>query len=343
MAGLHLFSVAGIPVRASLGFFLLLAWFGFMHRGVGGQGIVLVLVAVVLTLLIHELGHAFVARRLRLGPQVLLHGWGGLCLHQRAPTRGGEALITAAGPFAQLGVAGVVHLIADQLPAHEAVVFFVDVFVLYSVAWGLLNLIPIFPLDGGHLLRLGLLRIMKNEARAERLVHLTGVALSAVAVVVGVFVLKSMMLAVLGVLWGLENQRMLRSGGARLPLAPAARDATADALLSEATAAFQAADFHEARRLAFQARGLRNLAQDQLDLALRVITVASAELSEWDEVLDWARLAPRTPDVFMATLLARAGKGHASAARLALEEPDAPALPPAWRARVEDALRASGA
>jgi stage IV sporulation protein FB len=343
MAALHLFSVAGIPVRASLGFFLLLAWFGYMHRGAGGQGVILVLVAVVLTLLIHELGHAFVARRLRLEPQVILHGWGGLCLHHRAPTRGGEALIAAAGPLAQLGVAGAVHLSLGDLPPTEAGGFFVGVFVLYSVAWGVLNLVPIFPLDGGHLLRLAMLRLVKPEARAERIVYLTGIALSGAAVVVGLFVIGSPMLAVLGVLWGLENQRLLRGGDAAGPAAAPARDATADALLAEATAAFQAADFHEARRLAFQARGTRNLAQDQLDLALRIVTVASAEVCDWDEVLDWARLAPRTPDVFMATLLAKAGKGHGAAARLALQEADAPALPPAWRDRVEAAIRASGA
>ncbi len=341
MAAFHLFSVAGIPVRASLGFFLLLAWFGYMHRTAGGQGVILVLLAVVATLLVHELGHAFVARRLRLEPQVILHGWGGLCLHHRAPTRGGEALITAAGPLAQLGVAGVVHLAAGDLPPTEAGGFFVGVFVLYSFVWGLLNLVPIFPLDGGHLLRLGLLRVIKPEARAERLVHLTGLVLSAGAVVVGLFVIQSTMLAILGVLWGLENQRLLRGPSGAAPSAPA-RDSAADALLAEATNAFQASDFHEARRLAFQARGTRNLAQDQRDLALRVITVASAELSDWAEVLDWSRLAPRTPDVFMATLLAKIGQGHGGAARVALNEVDAPVLPPAWRARVEAALQAAG-
>jgi stage IV sporulation protein FB len=343
MSALHLFSIAGIPIRASLGFFLLLLFFGYTHRDAGPAGILAVVLAVFATLLVHELGHGLVARRLRLDPQIVLHGWGGLCLHHRAPTRGGEALITAAGPLAQLGVAGLVHLSADGVDPVGPAGVFVGAFVLYSLVWGVLNLVPIYPLDGGHLLRLLLLRLMRPEARAERLVHAIGVGLSVGAVLAGLFVLKSVMLALLGVLWGLENYRLLRGDGGGLARAPDARDSAADSLLGEATDAFQRGDYHEARRLAFQARGARALAQDQRDLALRIVTVASAELADWDEALDWARLAPRTPDVFMATLLARIGKGHAADARRALAEADAPELPPAWRARVEQALAAAGA
>jgi stage IV sporulation protein FB len=343
MTALHLFSIAGIPIRASIGFFLLLLFFGYTHRMGGPAGIFAVVLAVFTTLLVHELGHGLVARRLRLDPQIVLHGWGGLCLHHRAPTRGGEALITAAGPLAQIGVAGVLHFAAGGVDRAEAVGLFVHYFVLYSLVWGVLNLVPIYPLDGGHLLRLLLLRLVRPEARAERIVHGVGVGLSVVAVVLGMVVLQSVMLAILGVLWGMENYRLLRGEGAGPARAPTARDSAADDLLGEATGAFQRGDFHEARRLAFQARGARGIAQDQLDLALRIVTVASAELADWDEALDWARLAPRTPDVFLATLLARIGKGQAADARRALDETDAPELPPAWRARVERALEASGA
>src|SRR5690606_35314332 len=49
--------------------------------------------------------------------------------------------------------------------------------------WSLVNLLPLWPLDGGQLYRLGMLKLFK-PVRAERIVHIT-----ALAVLVGVVVM----------------------------------------------------------------------------------------------------------------------------------------------------------
>lgn len=341
MAPIQLFSVAGISVRASLGFLLLLAYFGYIHYGAyGPMGALLTIVAVIATLLVHEFGHALVARRYRLEPHILLHGWGGLCFHRPARSHNHDLAIVLGGPLLQLAVAGLVYGVVELVGpiSSQELLSFPAIFVRYSVFWALLNLVPIFPLDGGHVLRLILIRFIRPEDRANRIVFIVGIALSGAAALLGFLVLNNSMLGILGVLWALENQRHLQQVNAVAGPPRPSRSPVADAILSESVTAFRAGDHHEARRLAFQARAEKDLAQDQLDQAIRIITVASAELADWDETLDWSRRAPRTPDVFMARLLALAATGHAAAARAELDSPDAVLLPPVMAERVRRAL-----
>jgi len=340
MGLINLFSLAGISVRAKFGFLFLLAYFGYIYYGqVGTVGALLVVAAVIVTLLIHEFGHAFVARHYRLDPHIVLHGWGGYCEHRPARRNGQTALIIAGGPLAQLVAAGVAYAAVTFLGpiANPMLHFFTEMFILFSVFWALLNLIPIFPLDGGQLFRLLLIRFMKHESEANRMVHIVGIGLSAAVALVGFLLINSPMLGIFGVLWALENQRYLQQQNVVKPVKPK-RSVVADGMLRQALAAFRQLDYHEARRIAFQARAEKGIEQDQLDQAVRIITVASAELEDWSEALDWSRRAPRTPDVFMARILALVGSGRAAAARAELEASDAPELPPVMMDRIRSVL-----
>ena len=71
MTGLRIFSIAGIPVWISPWFFLLGAL--YVHQLGWREGLVFTL-CVSVSILVHELGHALVAARYRLSPQILLHG-----------------------------------------------------------------------------------------------------------------------------------------------------------------------------------------------------------------------------------------------------------------------------
>jgi len=127
----------------------LMLLFAMLAAGAGGGsvwtvGLLLLLLAV--SLLIHELAHALVARA--LGLRVLditiwpLGGMArmeGLTLHP-----GREAPVAAAGPLANLILAGLCVLLPGPLG---------DAAVWMNLVLGLGNLIPAFPLDGGRLLR----------------------------------------------------------------------------------------------------------------------------------------------------------------------------------------------
>ena len=81
MNAFYLFSIRNIPVYVQPWYLLLLAFFGMRSDITSG---LIFAACVTVSLLVHEFGHALVAARYRLNPTVILHGWGGLCAHERA-------------------------------------------------------------------------------------------------------------------------------------------------------------------------------------------------------------------------------------------------------------------
>lgn len=160
--------VFGVTVRVH-GLVLVLLGVLLVSGAVRGQPVVLPLGTLVVALLAHELGHAVVARR--LGVQVLdvvLWPLGGMARMAEVPEDAGvEARIAVAGPlvnlalasvtFAGLSVFGAADLAALghgetwRHPASAA-----QAFLLMNLLLGLGNLVPAFPMDGGRLLRAGL-------------------------------------------------------------------------------------------------------------------------------------------------------------------------------------------
>jgi Zn-dependent protease len=320
MNAFHLFTLAGIPVRATLGFLLLVAYYAYSLRWGGMPAIGGWLIAVVVSFLVHEFGHALVARRFKLAPEVYLHGWGGLCAHQRAKSDRDDALIIIAGPLAGLALAGVIAAVQWGMPRTIATSpflhFFFESMWLINFWWSLVNLLPLFPLDGGQLFRLGLLRVVKPAKKAERIVHIVAIAIAAVGVVIAVLD-KSLLLGILAAALAFQNIRFLGQGS---PLEVRARSALVDQLLAGALTALAAHDPQEARRLAYQARAERNVADDQLQRALELLVVTSVALEDWGEALDWAKLANATPAIDEARVLSLASLGRHDEARHAANE-----------------------
>ncbi len=115
--------------------------------------------AVFVAIVMHELGHALVARAFG-GREisVTLFGLGGVTSysHGEDMTHGRSFLISAAGSsvgiVAGLAVIGVGRLgLLDSLP--DAAIAFLEFFVWAALVWGILNWIPIVPLDGGHMVQ----------------------------------------------------------------------------------------------------------------------------------------------------------------------------------------------
>jgi Zn-dependent protease len=114
------------------------------------------IVLVVLSVLWHELGHALAMRSRRFRSSIVLHGLGGYARWPSGayPTVRERIWVTLAGPGAGLLLGGAVWLasrpyLAD-LPELAAVA--VRDLLWINVAWSLLNLAPLLPLDGSHLL-----------------------------------------------------------------------------------------------------------------------------------------------------------------------------------------------
>jgi len=148
------FAIFGFPLRIDP-FFFVTAWL------IGGRQEplwMLVWVVVVLTgVLAHELGHAFAGRRLGLEPWIRLMAFGGMTgwMRPRQLTAGQNILISVAGPAVGISIGGAV-LVAGFAGvfagASPAVLRVLDYVLWVNLGWGILNLLPILPLDGGHIL-----------------------------------------------------------------------------------------------------------------------------------------------------------------------------------------------
>jgi Zn-dependent protease len=210
------FSLSGIPVQVHFSFLLI----AFILSGDGtqeGLGIVAeltaVAVAVFAAVLLHEAGHAFTARRFGAeNISITLFALGGVTTYgsARPLSPGKRFTITAAGSAAGIAVGGPVLLLWRAGYFDEASTllrFSVSWFMFASVGWGLLNWIPIRPLDGGQMLTSGLEMITPRFAEpiARVVTLLVGATVIVVAVANG-FYLMAFFVAFLVVI-GTRSQR----------------------------------------------------------------------------------------------------------------------------------------
>ncbi|HZJ47529.1 MAG TPA: site-2 protease family protein [Acidimicrobiia bacterium] len=150
------FPLFGVPVSIHFSF-LLVALFGLpIYRG---WEIAAWTGAVFIAVLLHESGHAFTARAFGASPvAITLFALGGFTSWSASKDLGpgrrfvvsaaGSAVGIAAG-LAVIGL-GKMGLFRD-LP--DLAFVFLESFVWAGLVWGILNWIPILPLDGGHMLQ----------------------------------------------------------------------------------------------------------------------------------------------------------------------------------------------
>lgn len=176
--------VAGIPVGINWSVLLiawLLSWSLASHRfptsypgyGTGAYWAAGVIAAVVFlaSLLAHELGHAFVARRHGVRVEgITLWLFGNVArLGGEAATPGAELRIAAVGPGVSVGLAGLFGATALALDAFGASALVVGSAVWLATINGILavfNMVPAAPLDGGRVLRAYLWRRSGNRLQA---------------------------------------------------------------------------------------------------------------------------------------------------------------------------------
>ncbi|RYG24298.1 hypothetical protein EON82_11210 [bacterium] len=179
-------SLFGIPIRLHITilFFLLPALSGsglsFYHGLEYGIG-------VVLSILIHELGHALTAKHFGMsGLSITLHGFGGFASSSGMRSPRQALWIVLAGPAATFAL-GFLLLIVGSLGERSfaqgsevAYQFYLLNFLgRLNVIMGFLNLVPILPWDGGQALQAVLARRM-SEFKAMRYAAHVGLVLSVV-------------------------------------------------------------------------------------------------------------------------------------------------------------------
>lgn len=165
----HLGRVAGIPIRLQPFLLVLVVGLALSQAlKLGWQAGLMTIFGLGLVLgsvLLHELGHALVARRLGVGVRdITLWPLGGVAMLEGMPDDPAvEGAVALAGPLvnfalAGLGIVGLLMLgvlsqMTSMAPFELGVVPVLGLLVWVNLVMGVFNLLPAFPMDGGKILR----------------------------------------------------------------------------------------------------------------------------------------------------------------------------------------------
>jgi len=156
------FKIFGIPVRVHPLFWVLAAFIVWDPVRGNFELVLVGISCIFVSVLIHELGHAAVINSYGWPPRIMLYHFGGLAMYE--PTHGltpaRSIIISLAGPAAGFVLYGIVrgiefYLIQTRnlMLLQPAVYYAISFLEWVNLYWGLLNLLPIYPLDGGQVSR----------------------------------------------------------------------------------------------------------------------------------------------------------------------------------------------
>ena len=249
-------NVLGIPTKVEPSFLVLSLFLG-AGRGLNPLLLLEWSVVVFISVLLHELGHALVARRFGLSPKITLYSMGGLTSWSEttevAPLK--HLAISLAGPVAGFLLGGILFITAPTLltavPSELLATAYRDLLWI-NIGWGVFNLFPILPLDGGHVL-LTLERWVTGKQ--QQIISHAISLLVALAITYLAFTFGSLWIAFLGIWFAYTNASFL------VTWLKSSRDKKLEPRLEEARNAITA---------------------EKLDLAINIISeIKKTALTDW--------------------------------------------------------------
>ncbi len=155
-----------IPVSMSLSFWVVAALIGYFNTK-SLIGTLIWICVIFISVLVHELGHALVAYKLGLSPRIELVAFGGLTHYLgKNLSLGKQFFIVFMGPlfgfFLFLASFFVLHTVHFQ---NVLLMQSLGLLQMINLFWTVANFIPVLPLDGGHILRIGLEAYFKSKGR----------------------------------------------------------------------------------------------------------------------------------------------------------------------------------
>lgn len=232
------FSIAGIRVRVHPLFWVIAILLGSSSTNL--FNILMWMFVVFVSILVHELGHAFAFRRFGQDSYIILHFAGGLTVPESSPfadsyynqvrlTPNQNIFISLAGPFAGFLLVPIMVLLGMALggkPTLNLLFGFIPIpfvimpynmgllntlfyaFVIINVFWGIVNLLPIFPLDGGNVARYTLIQTDPIDGLRKSL--WLSVIVGALIAILGFVFLKSIYMAFLFGFLAFQSYQMLQ-------------------------------------------------------------------------------------------------------------------------------------
>ena len=174
----------GVPIRLHFTFVLLLICLIVIGLGSDQSPVnyTVFVLALIASVLLHELGHAFISSRYGIRTlEIVMFPIGGVARLERPAKPGEEFWIALTGPLVNLVIAGsiftvlflqnkAVNLFAFEQPTDGNLA---DRIALSNLILAGFNLLPAFPMDGGRMLR-ALLSRLRSEYEATRIATWSG-------------------------------------------------------------------------------------------------------------------------------------------------------------------------
>jgi Zn-dependent protease len=170
----------GIDIRVHPMFWLVSAILGWNAMDLGFPFLLLWIACVFVSILVHELGHVGMGLLCGAEGHVVLYSFGGLAIgSSNLRSRSQRIAVYLAGPLAGFAFLGVLYLMLRLLVPARADSFLAEIGVLLGFSphiplehlattmmnealwdliqinlfWGFMNLLPVYPLDGGQISR----------------------------------------------------------------------------------------------------------------------------------------------------------------------------------------------
>ena len=205
---------AGTVIYVHVTFFVLLAWIG-VAGGVEKGSVAAAAEAVAFTttlfacVVLHEFGHAFMARRFGIHTRdIILFPFGGMGRLERIPeVPSQELLVALAGPAVSVGITATLFAalrLQGSTPQLEEFatrdVSFAERLMFINAGLALFNLVPAFPMDGGRVLR-ALLAMRLDYVHATEVAARTGQAIAALFAIVGALMANPILVIIALFVW----------------------------------------------------------------------------------------------------------------------------------------------
>ncbi len=231
-----------IPVTIRLSFWLVAALLGFLGTG-DPVGMVMWVMIILLSVLIHEFGHALTAKAFGQRSRIELVAFGGVTIREQVKKLSAwkEFFIVLNGPVFGAALALVSYVLMQQAFSEQLVDLFRTLF-LVNVFWTLINLIPIVPLDGGQLLTI--LLESSLGPKGVRASYLIGGVLG-LGISLGAFLFHRYFLGVILFMFSIESLRLF---WASRFLQPEDRDLTLQKVFQEAQFLYLQGDLDTAEK-----------------------------------------------------------------------------------------------
>jgi Zn-dependent protease len=189
---IHLGSIRGTTIAIDFSFIILVGLFVATdyNPNLGIQYALLWIPVLFISVLSHELAHAAMIGAFGYGPsEIVLGGIGGATMNRRRARPWHDLVISLAGPASSFVLAWLITLLQANVAFAQRdamLVALLPLLVRANWLWGLFNLLPISPLDGGHAVR-NFFRMFLTDRTAFTVSVWIGIVVGTAVAILGLF------------------------------------------------------------------------------------------------------------------------------------------------------------